>query len=160
MDVGPVSLSSTERIQRKDIGKFADVLSLYPVIRFLTLFLASWCSWARKSRDSSLSRFVRATFQVAYGKVRTVIVSKRFFSHSVVVELAIAEMACVSSNVRRTFHVPSGVRVQRSISERDCSHPYFWASIVTNLILMRLPFSSVLCSWPKSSLYLCKVQPA
>ena len=40
-----------------------------------------------------------------------------------VVELAIAEMACVSSNVRRTFHVPSGVRVQRSISERDCSHP-------------------------------------
>ena len=40
-----------------------------------------------------------------------------------VVELAIAEMACVSSNVRRTFHVPSGVRVQRSISERDVSHP-------------------------------------
>ena len=40
-----------------------------------------------------------------------------------VVEFEIAEMACVSSNVRRTFHVPSGVRVQRSISERDCSHP-------------------------------------
>ena len=40
-----------------------------------------------------------------------------------VVELDIAEMACVSSNVRRTFHVPSGVRVQRSISERDVSHP-------------------------------------
>ena len=39
------------------------------------------------------------------------------------VEFAIAEMACVSSNVRRTFHVPSGVRVQRSISERDVSHP-------------------------------------
>ena len=39
------------------------------------------------------------------------------------VELTIAEMACVSSNVRRTFHVPSGVRVQRSISERDVSHP-------------------------------------
>ena len=32
-------------------------------------------------------------------------------------------MACVSSNVRRTFHVPSGVRVQRSISKRDFSHP-------------------------------------
>ncbi len=44
-------------------------------------------------------------------------------SHPVVVEFAIAEMACVSSNVRRTFHVPSGVRVQRSISERDVSHP-------------------------------------
>ena len=40
-----------------------------------------------------------------------------------VVEFAIAEMACVSSNVRRTFHVPSGVRVQRSISGRDVSHP-------------------------------------
>ena len=39
------------------------------------------------------------------------------------VELEIAEMACVSRNIRRTFHVPSGVPVQRSISERDCSHP-------------------------------------
>ena len=39
------------------------------------------------------------------------------------VEFAIAEMACVSRNVRRTFHVPSGVPVQRSISERDVSHP-------------------------------------
>ena len=39
------------------------------------------------------------------------------------VKLAIAEMACVSRNVRRTFHVPSGVPVQRSISERDVSHP-------------------------------------
>ena len=42
---------------------------------------------------------------------------------SCVVEFAIAEMACVSRNVRRTLHVPSGVPVQRSISERDCSHP-------------------------------------
>ena len=32
-------------------------------------------------------------------------------------------MACVSRNVRRTFHVPSGVPVQRSISERDVSQP-------------------------------------
>ena len=39
------------------------------------------------------------------------------------VALAIAEMACVSRNIRGTFHVPSGVPVQRSISERDCSHP-------------------------------------
>ena len=39
------------------------------------------------------------------------------------VELAIAEMACVSRIIRGTFHVPSGVPVQRSISERDCSHP-------------------------------------
>ena len=41
------------------------------------------------------------------------------------VEFEIAEMACVSSNVRRTFNVPSGVRVQRSISKRDFSHPEF-----------------------------------
>ena len=68
------------------------------------------------------------------------------FLLSCVVELTIAEMACVSSNVRRTFHVPSVIRVQRSISERDCSHPYFSANSVTNLILMRLPFSSVLWS--------------
>ena len=47
----------------------------------------------------------------------------RFPWRSFVVELAIAEMACVSRNVRRTFHVPSGVPVQRSISERDVSHP-------------------------------------
>ena len=67
-------------------------------------------SWVRKSRDSSLSRFVRTTLQVAYGKARTVIVSERFCSHPVVefgltsceVELAIAEMACVSRNVRTT----------------------------------------------------------
>ena len=45
------------------------------------------------------------------------------FSHILVVELAIAEIASTSRNVRRTFHVPFGVRVQRSISERDCSHP-------------------------------------
>ena len=42
---------------------------------------------------------------------------------SCVVEFAIAEMACVSRNVRRTFHVPSGVPVQRSISERSVSYP-------------------------------------
>ena len=45
------------------------------------------------------------------------------FSHILEVELAIAEMACVSRNVRRTLHVPSGVPVQRSISERDVSYP-------------------------------------
>ena len=45
-------------------------------------------------------------------------VSERSFSYHVV-ELAIAEMACVSRNVCRTFHVPSGVPVQRSISGRS-----------------------------------------
>ena len=60
-------------------------------------------------------------------------VSERSFSYHVV-ELAIAEMACVSRNVCRTFHVPSGVPVQRSISGRDVSHPVvgikFFALIV------------------------------
>ena len=44
------------------------------------------------------------------------------------VELDLTEMACVSSNVRRTFHVPSGVRVQRSISERSVSYPNIFLS--------------------------------
>ena len=39
------------------------------------------------------------------------------------VELDLAEMACVSRNIRRTFHVPSGVPAQRSISERSVSYP-------------------------------------
>ena len=39
------------------------------------------------------------------------------------VELVIAEMACVSRNIRRTFHVLFGVSVQRSISGRDVSYP-------------------------------------
>ena len=39
------------------------------------------------------------------------------------VELAIAEMACVSRNIRTAVPAAYGVPVQRSISERDCSHP-------------------------------------
>ena len=63
------------------------------------------------------------SYRLLTSNLQTVIVYERLFSHPGVVEFAIAEMACVSSNVRRTFHVPSGVRVQRSISERDVSHP-------------------------------------
>ena len=44
-------------------------------------------------------------------------------SFCLVVELDLAEMACVSRNIRRTLHVPSGVPVQRSISERSVSYP-------------------------------------
>ena len=101
-------------------------LTLWALFCLLSFYLVS-CSWVRKSRDSSLSCFVRTTLQVAYGKARTVIVSERFCSNPVV-ELAIAEMACVSRNVRRTFHVPSGVPVQRSISERDVSYPSCFAN--------------------------------
>ena len=54
------------------------------------------------------------------------------------VELAIAEMACVSRNIRGTFHVPSGVPVQRSISERDCSHPALKKSLKLLLQTLRV----------------------
>ena len=40
-----------------------------------------------------------------------------------VVELAIAEMACVSRNIRTAVPAAYGIPVQRSISERDVSHP-------------------------------------
>ena len=66
-----------------------------------------------------------------------VIQSWAFALVSCVVELAIAEMACVSWNVRRTFHVPSGVPVQRSISERDCSHPVISSDSKTRLIVQQ-----------------------
>ena len=55
------------------------------------------------------------------------------------VELAIAEMACVSRNIRGTFHVPSGVPVQRSISERDCSHPIWYTAchLLTQMLYLQ-----------------------
>ena len=63
------------------------------------------------------------------------------------VELAIAEMACVSRNIRGTFHVPSGVPVQRSISERDCSHPlveFVFAEIASTSQTIRTSFLTML----------------
>ena len=45
------------------------------------------------------------------------------FAHILGVELGLTGLTSTSRNVRRTFHVPSGVPVQRSISERDVSHP-------------------------------------
>ena len=63
------------------------------------------------------------------------------------VELEIAEMACVSRNIRRTFHVPSGVPVQRSISERDCSHPlveFVFAEIASTSQTIRTSFLTML----------------
>ena len=39
------------------------------------------------------------------------------------VELAIAEMACVSRNIRTAVPAVYGIPVQRSISERDGSYP-------------------------------------
>ena len=54
------------------------------------------------------------------------------------VEIAIAEMACVSRNIRGTFHFPSGVPVQRSISGRDCSHPVLKKSLKRLLQTLRI----------------------
>ena len=42
---------------------------------------------------------------------------------SCVVELAIAEMACVSRNIRTAAPATFGIPVQRSISGRDGSYP-------------------------------------
>ena len=42
---------------------------------------------------------------------------------SCVVEFTIAEMACVSRNIRTAVPAAYGIPVQRSISERDVSHP-------------------------------------
>ena len=42
---------------------------------------------------------------------------------SCVVELAIAEMACVSRNIRTAAPAAFGIPVQRSISRRDGSYP-------------------------------------
>ena len=48
---------------------------------------------------------------------------ERSLSYPVLVGFEKAETTSTSRNVRRTFHVPSGVPVQRSLSERDVSHP-------------------------------------
>ena len=124
--------------------------------RTVRIFLASvfllhilW-SRARKGIGSSLSRLVRTT---ASSPLRHISPTTHN-SHCelwpnvrprilFVVELAIAEMACVSRNIRRMFHVPSGVPVQRSISERDCSHPlveFVFAEIASTSQTIRTSF--------------------
>ncbi len=45
------------------------------------------------------------------------------FSRILGVELTIAEMACVSRNIRTAVPAAYGIPVQRSISERDGSYP-------------------------------------
>ena len=75
-----------------------------------------------------------------------VIQSWAFALVSCVVEFAIAEMACVSRNVRTTrsesllfcFKSFALWRIfQRSISERDCSHPVISSDSKTRLIVQR-----------------------
>ena len=124
--------------------------------RTVRIFLASvfllhilW-SRARKGIGSSLSRLVRTTASSPLRLTCEPSSPMTAFSRILfLVELEIAEMACVSRNIRRTFHVPSGVPVQRSISERDCSHPVFneLAFLVRFLIRLVL-LGSMLASYP------------
>ena len=65
-------------------------------------------------------------------------------THILVVELDLAEMTCVSRNVRRTLHVPSGVLVQRSISERSVSYPNCFVNPPPQLLCS---FSFRGCRW-------------
>ena len=69
------------------------------------------------------------------------------FSHILKVELDLTEMACVSWNIRRTLHVPSGVPVQRSISERSVSYPSEQPSLAQSQFLSCL-MGSMLASCP------------
>ena len=72
-----------------------------------------------KAETTSTSRSSRTTRSESFALLRSSDSFLNAFSRILEVELAIAEMACVSRNVRRTLHVPSGVPVQRSISERS-----------------------------------------
>ena len=122
--------------------------------RTVRIFLASvfllhilW-SRARKGIGSSLSRLVRTTASSPLRLTCEPSSPMTAFSRILfLVELAIAEMACVSRNIRRTFHVPSGVPVQRSISERDCSHPlveFVFAEIASTSQTIRTSFLTML----------------
>ena len=122
--------------------------------RTVRIFLASvfllhilW-SRARKGIGSSLSRLVRTTASSPLRLTCEPSSPMTAFSRILfLVELAIAEMACVSRNIRGTFHVPSGVPVQRSISERDCSHPlveFVFAEIASTSQTIRTSFLTML----------------
>ena len=90
-------------------------LSVRPRILVVEFVFAEIASTSQTIRTSSLTMIAVVWSSGRFLTAKTHILF--------LVELAIAEMACVSRNIRRTFHVPSGVSVQRSISERDCSHP-------------------------------------
>ena len=82
-------------------------------------------------RKSKLTYKLILSKQKQDSKSNPVLVSAEIYSQWLVeltltscgVELDLTEMACVSWNIRRTLHVPSGVPVQRSISERSPSYP-------------------------------------
>ena len=77
---------------------------------------------SEKQKRRPLPGVVRRTFHILYGNPVQCSVSERFSSYPEV-ELAIAEMACVSRNIRTAVPAAYGIPVQRSISERDGSYP-------------------------------------
>ena len=107
---------------------------------FCVLSFCLW-SWVRKSRDSHPRSWTRKGRNDVHfpeyphdckQSLALFWSSDSFlsaFSRILVVELDLAEMACVSRNIRRTLHVPSGVPVQRSISERSVSYPSCFANL-------------------------------
>ena len=98
--------------------------------RTVRIFLASvfllhilW-SRARKGIGSSLSRLVRTTASSPLRLTCEPSSPMTAFSRILfLVELEIAEMACVSRNIRTAVPAVYGIPVQRSISERDGSYP-------------------------------------
>ena len=82
-----------------------------------------------KAETTSTSRSSRTTRSESLALLRSSDSFLSAFSRILVVELDLAEMACVSRNIRRTLHVPSGVPVQRSISERSVSYPSCFANL-------------------------------
>ena len=63
-----------------------------------------------------------SSFFIRYCKAFKSLIFKRDVSYPLV-ELVIAEMACVSRNIRSAVSAAYGIPVQRSISERDVSYP-------------------------------------
>ena len=120
--------------EREEGGKECDCT--HPVVELGLTGLTSTSWYVRTTRSESLA--------VYQSSVSVLSVRPRILF---VVELAIAEMACVSRNIRGTFHVPSGVPVQRSISERDCSHPlveFVFAEIASTSQTIRTSFLTML----------------
>ena len=102
------------------IWRFFFGCSLY--VRLGTSFLVSRVELGLTGLTST-SRSIRTTCAKSFALLRSSDSFLSAFSHILVVELDLAEMACVSRNVRRTLHVPSGVPVQCFSPERSPSYP-------------------------------------
>ena len=64
-------------------------------------------------------------YEAEYSRTVRIFLASVFLLHILEVEFVFAEIACVSRNIRTAVPAAYGIPVQRSISERDCSHPVF-----------------------------------